>query len=320
MKGKILSTDSLKSTSASSGCSEELLETTLFPDYEDLTFVSKISEAKFPVYLVVHNPTNRKYAMKVFPWEDGKPSAFFTREIGFAQITHSNIIPIIYYEFEQVDSSLAQPVKFSYILMEYAQHGDFFDIIVGNSIYFNETLVRTYFHQLVKGIEALHAKGTAHLDLKLENLLMNEDFSLKITDFDLGYLPEDGKVKTRGTKNFRAPEVLDECCTDPQAADIYSLGIILFMFKTGGIIPFNEEDVDMQRLKLTNPKLFWQRQCEILNKKPAFFSEDFKALFLWMTKPDSYDRPSLSQIKKSSWYNREVYSEEELFNVMDGRF
>ena len=63
--------------------------------------------------------------------------------------------------------------------MEYAKHGDFFDALITHRVPFNETLIRTYFHQLIDAMDALHSKGAAHLDIKLENLLIGDDYTLK---------------------------------------------------------------------------------------------------------------------------------------------
>jgi serine/threonine protein kinase len=283
-----------------------------------------LSDAKFPVYLACYTKTQQNYAMKIFPWEDDAPSSFFVKEVRFAQFRHPNIISMVYVEEEQETYSGAQPTKISYILMEYAKYGDFFDVLISYKVPFNDALVRTYFRQLIESLEVLHSKGAAHLDIKLENLLMNENYNLKLADFDLSYMPEDGKVKTRGTKNFRAPEMLAGICTNPQAADIYSAGIILFLMKTGGMVPYREDEsiqgIDMEDLKQNNPKTFWEKQCEFLGKKSLFFSEDFKILFQWMTKLKPGKRPTIAQIKSSRWYRREVYTNEELIEYMKGKF
>lgn len=75
--------------------------------------------------------------------------------------------------------------------MEYAPNKDFFDALMEIKVKFDDTLVRTYFHQLVSGVEYLHSHGIAHLDLKLENLMLGENFELKIIDFDLSYVRGD---------------------------------------------------------------------------------------------------------------------------------
>mmetsp|Transcript_4380 Transcript_4380/g.3638 ORF Transcript_4380/g.3638 Transcript_4380/m.3638 type:complete len:101 (+) Transcript_4380:363-665(+) len=92
--------------------------------------------------------------------------------------------------------------------MEYAPYGDFFEVKIKKGISFNEKMTRTYFHQLIDGLEAIHKTGMAHLDIKLDNLLLGENYTLKITDFDMSYSPESsvGNI-SRGTVNYRAPEL-----------------------------------------------------------------------------------------------------------------
>ncbi|RZJ37213.1 MAG: hypothetical protein EOO18_06165 [Chryseobacterium sp.] len=46
----------------------------------------------------------------------------------------------------------------------------------------HEMIIRTYFHQLIEGIEYIHSQGVAHLDLKLENIMLGDSFELKIID------------------------------------------------------------------------------------------------------------------------------------------
>lgn len=110
-----------------------------------------------------------------------------------------------------------------YMALELARHGNLFDIIV-DSGKFSDNLARYYFHQLVEAIEHMHSKGIAHRDLKLENILIDENFDLKLTDF--GFSDEE-KVSDRtcGTNIYMAPEmhVQDEFETIP--ADIFTLGV-----------------------------------------------------------------------------------------------
>mmetsp|Transcript_37928 Transcript_37928/g.33955 ORF Transcript_37928/g.33955 Transcript_37928/m.33955 type:complete len:112 (+) Transcript_37928:488-823(+) len=91
-------------------------------------------------------------------------------------------------------------------------------------------------------MEYLHAKHIYHLDLKLENLLLDKNFHLKIADFDLCYMEgRDSQIHARGSKYFRSPELARGGCSQPAASDIYSAGIILFSLKSGGCLPHLEE-------------------------------------------------------------------------------
>jgi len=316
--------NSHKSTSASSSESDDSFSSAIFPDCDRLSFVKKLSDAKFPVYLVRDNKTDQLQAIKIFPWEeDHKPSKFYTKEVRFSQFNHPNIISTVDWKTEQ-DTFCSDGLKVSYVLMEYAKYGDFFDALITFKIPFKDIHIRTYFRQMLEGLEVLHKAGAAHLDLKLENLLIDENYTLTLPDFDLSFMPQEKVVNTRGTIHFRAPEVFNNCCLNPQAADIYSAGMMLYILKTGGMLPYKEEGdyhgIDMKGLKEKNPQAFWQKQCEFLGKDSSFFSEDFKSLFMWMTQSCPEKRPTIMQIKRSKWYLDEICSKEEMFVFMNGRF
>lgn len=65
--------------------------------------------------------------------------------------------------------------------MEYAEKGDFFSYVVKKK--FSDPIIRYYFRQLIDGLEYLHGEKYVHRDLKLENLLVDANFNLKIADF-----------------------------------------------------------------------------------------------------------------------------------------
>jgi len=90
-------------------------------------------------------------------------------------------------------------IEASCIAMEYAPYGDFCDIIASYAIYDDEILIRTFFHHLIEGMKYLHERKISHLDIKLDNLLLGEDFNLKLTDFDLSHIEGDSPVTSKGT-------------------------------------------------------------------------------------------------------------------------
>jgi len=137
--------------------------------YQHLSVVKKLGKAKFPVYLTSSKMNNEKYAMKIFSHEGEKPHPYFKNEIRFASLKHPHVIDMVHYENERDSIEKGGMKKISYILMEYAPHGDFFDFISKNGQNLDEKLIRTFFRQLIEGIEYLHASGIAHLDLKPDN-------------------------------------------------------------------------------------------------------------------------------------------------------
>jgi protein-serine/threonine kinase len=68
------------------------------------------------------------------------------------------------------------------IILEYASGGELFDYILQHR-YLKDNAARRLFAQLISGVGYLHKKGIVHRDLKLENLLLDRNRNIIITDF-----------------------------------------------------------------------------------------------------------------------------------------
>ena len=285
-------------------------------DFEDINVIKLISTAKFPVYLVSSLANNQNYALKVFNYENGQPHPYYKNEARFAVLDHPHVIKVVHTEKDTIMPNGAEDNHVSCIMMEYAPHGDFFDFVKNYQESLTEKLIRTYFRQLIEGLEYLHSQGVCHLDLKLENLLLGADYKLKIADFDLSYISGDSKVLTRGTRFYRSPELKDSRCRDGPAADVYAAGVILFVLKSGGIIPHAEgklhEGVDLFQLLKNNTKDFFARHCSIQQRNESFFDGAFRELFVSMTNEDVSKRITIDGIKSSKWYRGAVYNPKDL--------
>lgn len=96
------------------------------------------------------------------------------REISILRdLAHPNIVRL--HEMVETDRHIG-------IIMEYASGGELFDFIL-NSRYLKDNSARRLFAQLVSGVGYLHKKGIVHRDLKLENLLLDRNRNIIITDF-----------------------------------------------------------------------------------------------------------------------------------------
>mmetsp|Transcript_39029 Transcript_39029/g.34707 ORF Transcript_39029/g.34707 Transcript_39029/m.34707 type:complete len:317 (+) Transcript_39029:269-1219(+) len=274
--------------------------------------VKLIAKSRYPIYLVHSAHHERHLAMKVFPHEaDGGIAKSFLSELRFSSLSHPNIVNVYEARSEKVCKIKGEHQKVSYILMEVAPYGDFVKHLTSYNIPKDEKLSRTFFHQLVSGIEYMHAQNMAHLDLKLENLLLGDNFILKIADFDFGVRESEKLILGKGSRNYRAPEVKNKTVKNYKAGDIYSMGIILFSFLLRGL-PYNEDkevkNVNLMDLLLHDINEFWNHY-EKLDADAFDASPAFRELFEAMVKENPEDRISLKQIRESKWFKGPVYTQ-----------
>lgn len=66
----------------------------------------------------------------------------------------------------------------------------------------------TLFHRILEGVDCMHKLGeVAHLDLKLENILLTNDFRVKLCDFGFSQSTKYNCFKNLGTDGYKAPEI-----------------------------------------------------------------------------------------------------------------
>jgi len=158
------------------------------------------------------------------------------------------------------------------------------------------------------------------LDIKPDNIFIDENYNLKIADFDLAKVNESKFKGQIGTLNYMAPEILEYKEFDGKTADIFALGIILFCMVMGHL-PFSQAKYNDPLYKffiMENERRFWERhEKEVGN---GFFSPSFKRLIESMMAYDSNNRATLLDIKSSEWFNQPVFDEAELKMEMKHRW
>jgi calcium-dependent protein kinase len=93
--------------------------------------------------------------------------------------------------------------------------------------------VTRYMRQIASGVQFLHANGFAHRDLSLENVLVTDDDQCQVCDFGLAASTAKPSRETVGKLFYMAPEVLAGVQYDATKADVWSLGVMLFIMLIG---------------------------------------------------------------------------------------
>lgn len=148
-----------------------------------------------------------------------------------------------------------------YIIMEFARNGSLLDII-RKERYIEEEKARQWFGQLVSAIDYCHQKTVVHRDIKCENLLLNEAFEIKLSDFGFARKHAgmiDPKIKLSetfcGSYAYASPEILKGVPYMPHQSDIWSMGVVLFAMVYGRL-PFDDTNYSDLLRQVQNKVVF----------------------------------------------------------------
>jgi serine/threonine protein kinase len=182
------------------------------------------------VYLARDAALDRPVAIKVLEQSLAADDAFarrFRREAQVAaQLAHPNIVQIF---------DTGEDERRLFIVMEYVD-GEGLERVLEREGRLEPSDVADVGVQACAALEAAHSRGVVHRDVKPANLLRRHDGVLKVVDFGIArpaqatQLTQVGTIL--GTLNYLAPEqARGEAVTT--AADIYSLGVVLYELYTG---------------------------------------------------------------------------------------
>ncbi|GMP47956.1 hypothetical protein CsSME_00015481 [Camellia sinensis var. sinensis] len=130
-----------------------------------------------------------------------------------------------------------------YIVMEYVSGGQLSDkMSYINRL--NERDARKHFQQLIDAVDYCHCRGVYHRDLKPQNLLLDSQGNLKVSDFGLSVLRKPGDLLSTvcGSPSYVAPELLANRGYEGAAADAWSCGVILYEL-LAGYLPFDDRSL-----------------------------------------------------------------------------
>lgn len=209
------------------------------------------------------------------------------------RLNHPNIL--------KIHEVLATKSKI-FLVMELAKGGDLFGKLSRRPDHrFPEPLARKYFQQLVSALHYCHQNGVAHRDVKPQNLLLDEEGNIKVSDFGLSAVA-DATIASKdrlmlqtacGTPAFAAPEIVGRTrnAYDGSKADAWSCGVILFVMLSG-YLPFDDANLVLMYRKMHRRDF----------RFPSWVSKPARGLICRLLDPNPKSRLSIEDIPNDSWF------------------
>lgn len=253
-----------------------------------ISVIGKGAYAK--VILVKKKSNNNYYAMKVLK----KQKISKKKQIVHIKTERDILVHLTNHPFLiKMDSSFQTKKKLFFIL-EYCPGGELFNLLQDKRR-LTEDQTRFFASQMILALEHLHKNNVVYRDLKPENVLINHDGYIKITDFGLSRMDVNMTEATTicGTPEYLAPEVIrKEGYGKP--FDWWTLGSIIYEMLVG-IPPFYTENrMELfNKIKFSNP-LF-----------PNYLSNSAKNLIRKLLNKDPNKRLGFNgaeEIKNDPWF------------------
>ena len=191
-----------------------------------------IGEGSFALVREAKNKTtNEKYAMKIY--EKNKLNISFRKscvqnEIEVLHlIDHKNIVKII----EDINTN--NQIIIVQELVEGISLKDYYDKELRGKKYLNDenlVVLKKVFRQIFEAMNYLHQKNISHRDIKMENILIKDDYEVKIIDFGFGLYNPQRELQHFfcGTPKYIAPEILEDKGYLGEESDLWSLGVLVY--------------------------------------------------------------------------------------------
>lgn len=146
----------------------------------------------------------------------------FMREARIAaSLHHPHILPVLDFGIWKGAPYLVMPLAHHGSLRVQYQHGEAPGF--GTMLH--------YLEQIASALEYLHRRGLLHLDLKPENLLLDDDWHVLLSDFGIAEMSRQHYTRGVGTPAYMAPEQIEGRAS--AASDQYALAIVVYEWLAG---------------------------------------------------------------------------------------
>lgn len=190
--------------------------------------------------------------------------------------------------------------RYKYIVMEYVKGEDLWEFMKNRRWKaLCEKDARSIFRQIVKTVKYCHEHGVAHKDIKLENIMIDKKHHTTLIDFGFCEFccPTNLSKRFDGTLDYMPPEELLHIPFDPYKADVFALGVLLYVLLTG-TFPFEWRERYESMSKGEIPQL------DMYSHEVVHLSECVKDLLTKMLEPVPADRITVDDCLHHHWMRK----------------
>ena len=212
------------------------------------------------------------------------------------------------------------------IIMEFAKFGDleYFQRKLIKKKFLSETLLAYITKQILDGLLYIHQSKIIHMDIKQQNILIDENFNVKIADFSVSFSYEKFKENDKinlplsGTSLYMSPEVLLKSQIDYEDCskiDMFSLGVVLFNLAFEKF-PYELDYSYKRNFSLIVEKI---KKQELIIPEKKYFSALFKKFLGNLLEKNIKNRLSVYEALEDPWIKGSylLFKEKEKLNDME---
>jgi serine/threonine protein kinase len=271
---------------------------------EDFVIGKIIGQGAYAIVRIgLHKPTNKWVAIKIYEKSklvEPQRRKSVKREIKLMErMNHPNICKL--YDVLETSSQL-------FIIMEFVGGGSLHSYLKSHdNRKLPEKEAKRIFRQMLSALKYWHSLWITHRDIKLENILLDDNLNVKIIDFGFSTrIPNDRKVKLFwGTPSYMAPEIVtkSEYCGPP--ADIWAFGVLLYALLHGSFPYRGATDKELYTR-------IWSWECFLGDH----LSKEVKDLFHKIFQFNPERRPTSETLYYDAWVSPPLSMKDKVASIL----
>ena len=290
----------------------------IFENFELKNYIDSGSESN--VYKIQHKKTKKDYVLKIINHHKNKDRRNLNELKITSKLKHQKVI-----DFNGYFISKKEDDNNEYIIMENAKYGNLRNFLLNTlkiKRCLSESMICYLSYQILEGLNYCHRCKVAHMDIKPQNIVVDDYLNAKLIDFSISINyknkepNEKIKIPFKGTPFYMSYEVYNSDIIEYKninKIDIYALGVFLFNIAFG-CYPYNLNKEDEKDITKIKEKLKGKLEIKNRNNYSSYFIDFISKLL----ESDINKRMSIYEAIQHPWIKgaKFLYDEKEkMYNL-----